>query len=111
MKTRYKFLFVIFLLILGMSYESARNQEVTQEVQGRPSTALDEQIKLYEARLADGSHFDERNDRGPAPTQNSGQTGQGNLIARTGRNIGHAMQTFVREMLRGVVRFFDGIIS
>jgi len=109
MKRRYKFLLIIFILLLGMSYESARNREDVPATGNRTAhTTLDEQIRIYEERLAGGGQFDESNDRGPSSAHPSSQ---GNLIARTGRNIGHAMQNLVREMLRGVVRFFDGVIS
>ncbi|MCL1991052.1 MAG: hypothetical protein FWG67_09215 [Defluviitaleaceae bacterium] len=104
MKTRYKFLLVVLLLWIGMSYEGARNQEPSPN-NHRAYTTLNEQIRAYEAGLIAGGHFDDTYDRGPATLQ------QGNLIARTGRNVGHALQTVVREMLRGVARFFDGVIS
>lgn len=106
MKARYKFLLVILLLWLGMSYEGARDDSVpANRNRQHGNTTLDEQIRIYEANLAEGGNFNDQNDRGPAGSQ------QGNLIARTGRNIGHAMQSIVREMLRGIVRFFDGMIS
>jgi len=107
MKTRYKFLLVILLLWLGMSYEGARNRNDSPPVAGsrQHGATLEEQIRAYEANLVEGGNFNDTYDRGPAGSQ------QGNLIARTGRNIGHAMQNVVREVLRGVVRFFDGVIS
>lgn len=106
MKTRYKFLLIILLLWLGMSYEGARDDSVPTS--SRQPTTLEDQIRVYEANLAEGGNFNDTFDRGPASLY---EGHQGNLIARTGRNIGHAMQSFVREVLRGIVRFFDGMIS
>ena len=90
-----------------MSYEGSRTG-TTPPVVNRQMT-LDEQIRAYELGLIGGidevsNDLDNRYD---AP----GFASQGNLIARTGRNIGNAIQTLVREILRGLVRFFDGIIS
>jgi len=111
MKKRYKFLFVILLLWLGMTYEGSRNNVTPVPVAiNRENMSLDEQIRAYELGLIDGIDDDsyvDLDNRYNAP----GAATQGNLIARTGRNIGNAIQTFVREALRGIVRFFDGIIS
>ena len=111
MKTRYKFLIAILLLWLGMSYEGSRNSEAPPQapVINRQNMTLEEQIRAYELGLIDGidddyADFDTRYDT-------SRPASQGNLVARTGRNIGDAIQTLVREALRGMVRFFDGIIS
>ena len=106
MKTRYKFLLVILLLWLGMSYEGARNAPPAP-VSNLYST-LEEQIEAYEQGLIDSLDFADEQGRGSG---GSGTSQQGNLVARTGRNIGDALQTAVRELLRGIVRFFDGVIS
>jgi len=111
MKKRYKFLIVILLLWLGMSYEGSRNgtTPISPTPVYRQNMTLEERIRAYELGLVDGiedNYFDLDN-REHAPRAAS----QGNLIARTGRNIGNAIQTFVRETLRGIVRFFDGIIT
>jgi len=98
---------VILLLWLGMSYEGSRNN--TTPVLNPQNMTLEEQIKAYEMGLIDGI-ADEYVDLG-IRHDTPGAATQGNLIARTGRNIGNAIQTFVREVLRGIVRFFDGIIS
>ena len=103
MKTRYKFLIVIFLLWLGMSYEGAR--DAPQPVVNREYLSLEEQIRMYEEGLLDRLDVDYFVSDRPAASQ------QGNLIARSGRNFGNALQTAVREILRGIVRFFDGVIS
>jgi len=109
MKTRYKLLVVVLLLWLGMSYEGSRN---APSVTGnRQYMTLEEQIRLYELGLIDGidDHYATLDNRSGGTEAASAS--QGNLVARTGRNIGNALQTFVREVLRGIVRFFDGIIS
>ena len=113
MKKRYKFLIVILLLWLGMSYEGSRNS--TTPVAPTPSVnrqnmTLEERIRAYELGLVDGIDEDYFNidSRYNAPLR---PASEGNLIARTGRNIGNAIQTFVREALRGIVRFFDSIIT
>ena len=110
MKTRYKFLIAILVIWLGMSYEGSRNSSAPPPPEvNRQNMTLEEQIRAYELGLIDGiaddyADLDIRQDTPGAATQ-------GNLFARTGRNIGNAIQTFVREALRGIVRFFDGIIS
>jgi len=94
-----------------MSYEGSRGRDTPQVTGNRQDMTLDEQIRAYELGLIDGIIHD---DFYPAlSNQNEGLgTGhQGNLVARSGRNIGNALQTFVREGLRGIVRFFNGIIS
>jgi len=103
MKARYKVLIVILLLWLGMSYEGSRDASpVTGD---RQDMTLDEQIEAYEMGLIDRITYGEN--RGGIPES----AYQGNLVARAGRSIGNALQTFVRETLRGIVRFFDGVIS
>jgi len=94
-----------------MSYEGSRGRETPQVTGNRQNMTLDEQIRAYELGLIDGIIHD---DYYPALSNRSEarEAGhQGNLVARAGRNIGDALQTFVREALRGIVRFFDGIIS
>ena len=103
MKARYKLLLVILLLWLGMSYEGSRN--ATPAPVNRQHSTLDERIDAYERELM-GETFSDEQDR-----SSSNHSHQGNLVARTGRNIGQALQNAVREMLRGIVRFFDGVIS
>ena len=115
MKTRYKFLIVILILWLGMSYEGSRNSAAppAPPVVNRQNMTLDEQIKAYELGLIDGIDDDYYHYYGDLDSRYdvSQAASQGNLIARTGRNIGNAIQTFVREALRGIVRFFDSVIS
>lgn len=101
MKARYKLLLVVLLLWLGMSYEGARDAPATPI--HRQNMTLEEQIRAYELGLIEG--IDDENRSGTSEVY------QGNLIARSGRNIGNALQSFVRGVLRGIVRFFDGIIS
>lgn len=101
MKARYKLLIVILLLWLGMSYEGSR--DAPPATGNRQHLTLEEQIRAYELGLIDGIDDEMRSGISEAY--------QGNLVARSGRNIGNALQSFVRELLRGIVRFFDGIIS
>lgn len=106
MKARYKLLFVVLLLWLGMSAEGARrNPEPT--VRLPQNATLDDRIDAYEHALMEGFSM---TDEATANRNPSGTTQQGNLVARTGRNIGDGLQTIVRELLRGIVRFFDGVI-
>lgn len=109
MKARYKVLSVVILLWIGMSYEGSRNAiPATTNVQ---SPTLEEQIRMYELGLidenpetvADGSQSLYSRDVPHAAYQ-------GNWFARSGRRIGNALQHVVRETLRSVVKFFDGII-
>lgn len=105
MKVRYKLIIVVLLLWIGMSYEGTRN--TPQMTRTRQDMTLDERIEAYELGLTNEVDFDDHYIRnGISETAH-----QGNLVARTGRNIGNALQTFVREVLRGIVRFFDGVIS
>jgi len=109
MKKRYKVLLVIVLLWIGMSYEGSRN--ATPLSGGyRYDMTLEEQIRLYELGLLDevddGRVGDAISMRGIPHSAY-----EGNWFARSGRRIGDALQTFVREVLRGLVRFFDGIIT
>ena len=115
MKTRYKFLIVILILWVGISYEGSRNSVApTPPVVNRQNMTLEEQIRAYELGLIDGiddDYYHYHADLDDSRYDVSGGASQGNLIARTGRNIGNAIQTFVREALRGIVRFFDSVIS
>jgi len=108
MKARYKALVVIILLWIGMSYEGSRD---TIPVTGnRYNTTLEEQIHLYELGLIDDLpdlDIDPVGRRRGIPHS----AYQGNWFVRSGRSIGNALQAFVRETLRGLVRFFDGIIA
>ena len=106
MKARYKVLIVILLLWLGMSYEGSRNAS-EQVARNSQNMTLDEQIRAYELGLIDGITYIGDNNHDGIPEV----AYQGNLVARAGRSIGNALQTFVRESLRGLVRFFDGVIS
>ena len=108
MKARYKVLAVVLLLWLGMSYEGSREAETPRVTGNRADMTLEEQIRAYELGLIDGIIHE---DFYPATSSRSeGDLYQGNLVARSGRNIGNALQTMVREGLRGIVRFFDGVI-
>jgi len=111
MRVRYKILIVILLLWLGMSYEGSRDRDAPQVTGNRQNMTLDEQIRAYELGLIDGIIHDDYYPTSSYRDETSGGGHQGNLVARLGRNIGNALQTFVREALRGIVRFFDGIIS
>ena len=111
MRARYKVLIVILLLWLGMSYEGSRDTEPPQVTGNRQDMTLAEQIRAYELGLIDGIIHDDYYPTMTPRTESTNAGYQGNLVARTGRNIGNALQTFVREALRTIVRFFDGIIS
>jgi len=102
-KARYKFLFILLVLWLGMSYEGARNNQTTPVVGGY--SRLDEQIAHYERGLYDSAVNSTTSHDEAGRAINSG-----NLIARTGRNIGVILEDVVREILRSIVRFFDGVI-
>lgn len=104
MKARYKLLIIVILLWIGMSYEGSRDAApLSTDVQ---SATLEEQIRLYELGLIDDLSPVSDETRGIPPSAY-----QGNWFARSGRSIGNALQTVVRETLRGIVRFFDGIIT
>ena len=110
-KARYKVLMVVVLLWMGMSYEGAR--EAAPLVPRREDMTLEEQIRLYELGL-----IDRLEGRLSGSASVSGRDAaiphtayQGNWFARTGRRIGNALQRLIREVLRGLVRFFDGIIT
>ena len=94
-----------------MTYEGSRNNVAPPPVVNRQNMTLEEQIRAYELGLIDGIDDNYYDDLDNITYDVSRGASQGNLIARTGRNIGNAIQTFVREALRGIVRFFDGIIS
>lgn len=111
MKARYKLLIVILLLWLGMSYEGTRNVASPQTIGNSHNMTLEEQIRSYELglidQIIDNDGYVNSGDIKGIPEA----AYQGNLVARAGRNIGNALQTLVRELLRGLVRFFDGVIS
>jgi hypothetical protein len=104
MKARYKLLIIVILLWMGMTYEGSRNVEPISG--NRQNVTLEEQIRLYELGL-----IDEYPQAGFGDSDILHSTYQGNWFARSGRSIGHTLQTVVRETLRGIVRFFDGIIT
>ena len=109
MKKRYKFLLVIFLLWLGMSYEGSRGD--VQSTRNRPNVSLQDQIALYEAGLLDGLMHEPLSEDDRAGVLGRGAAYEGNFFTYSSRRIGDALQMVVRETLRGFVRFFDGIIS
>jgi len=114
MKPKHKLALVIFVIAIGLSYESSRN---TGDAQTLGSTiyprladhSLQERIILYEQGLVSSTTgaYKYVPQRGWIPEV----TYQGNLVARAGRNMGNSIQNFVRESLRGLFRFFDGVIS
>ena len=105
MKTRYKFLIVIFLLWLGMTYEGARNESL-RRTENTTARSLAEQIAAYEA----GFGLDAMSTVTTATTTSPPAVPM-NVVSHMSRNIGDAIQTAVRETLRSIVRFFDNVIS
>lgn len=108
MKARYKVLSVVILLWIGMSYEGSR--DAIPASTNIENATLDEQIRLYELGLVDENPEIEAGDLGYTKGVPHSAY-QGNWFARTGRRIGNALQSVVRETLRSVVKFFDGIIT
>ena len=114
MKPKYKFLLVVLLIGIGIVYENSRNNESAPTV-GTTSymrlgeLSLDERIEIYEAGLVSSIRGDYKH----VPTRGwiHESSYHGNLVSRAGRNIGDGIQNFVRESLRGLFRFFDGVIS
>jgi len=114
MKPKHKLVLVILVVALGMAYEGSRNSE---EFETNGTTTylrladqpLSERIQLYEQGLVSAATGDYKYvpQRGWIPEI----TYQGNLVARAGRNMGNSLQNFVRESLRSLFRFFDGVIS
>jgi len=100
MKARYKLLIVVVLLWLGFSYEGAQNTNVDAPVVSYMT--FEARLEAYESGLIDSPYEAVLVTEPPAP--------QGNLISRTGQNVSAGLQTLVREILRGIVIFFDGVI-
>lgn len=114
MKPKHKIVLVILVIALGMTYENSRNSDEAPTV-GTTTYArlidqpLQERINLYEEGLVSSTTGDYKYvpQRGWIPEMSY----QGNRVARAGRNMGNSIQHFVRESLRGLFRFFDGVIS
>ena len=114
MKPKHKLALVILVIALGMAYENSRNSADAPIVGTTTYTrlaerSLQERIELYEQGLVSSTTGDYKYipHRGWIPEVSY----QGNRVARAGRNMGNSIQTFVRESLRGLFRFFDGVIS
>ena len=114
MKVKHKLAIVILLIVLGIAYENSRDNTDalivgTTSYERLSDRTLIERIQLYEEGLVSTTTGDYKYvpQRGWIPESSY----QGNLIARTGRSMGNGIQNFVRETLRGLFRFFDGVIS
>lgn len=114
MKPKYKFLVIVLLLWIGMSYEGSRGASDPLTVNTTSYLRLDDKplnqrIQIYEAGLV--SHFNGDykyvDNRGWIPED----AYRGNLVARAGRNVGDGIESTLREFLRRMFMFFDGVIS
>ena len=113
-KPKHKLGLVILLIALGMMYENSRNNTSAPTTTRTSYSLLTEQplnerIQLYEQGLVSNIDGDYKYVpyRGWIPENSY----HGNLIARVGRSMGNGIQNLVRESLRGLFRFFDGVIS
>lgn len=114
MKNKQKLALVVLLIFFGIAHENSREQDQhstanTTTYARLADQPLNERIQLYEEGLISSTTgaYKYVPQRGWIPEISY----QGNLIARTGRNIGNTIQNVVRETLRGIFRFFDGVIS
>jgi len=113
-KAKHKLALVILLIIVGMTYENSRDNPntttfTTSSYARLAQQPLSERIHLYEQGLVSNAEGDYKYvpQRGWIPESSY----RGNLVARAGRSMGDSIQSFVRESLRGLFRFFDGVIS
>ena len=113
-KPKHKLLAVVLIIGIGMAYENSRDNPPAPTAGSTTYTrlgdlSLTERIEIYEAGLVSDITGDYK--RVPSRGWIHESAYRGNLVARAGRNIGDGIQNFVRESLRGIFRFFDGVIS
>ena len=134
MKKGWMITLMVVAFLIGILYGASSGTPTTPEVTA--NSMLDEQIKHYEQVIANGEEFTSpyseqvvngspknhhpqqqpeiddgviEQDTSSDSLQVSG-TGH-NAVSRFGQEMGNFLMTLVREILRGVVRFFDQLLS
>ncbi len=130
LKKRGMILSIMACLVLGLA-QRMNAQTLTNQSIAHASSHLDEQIKQYEESLkSEEKTFvpysqttqEQKNIEQSSESQNSNGTngtsikkqvnGVGhNNISKLGQDVGEALKTVVREVLRSVIKFFDQLIS
>lgn len=134
MKKGWMVTLMVVAFLIGTLYGASSGTPTTPEVTA--TSILDEQIKHYEQVIARGEEFtapySEQVDNGShksqlpqrEPEMDNGVikqetlndtmqvSGTGhNAVSKFGQEMGNFLMTLVREILRGVVRFFDQLLS
>lgn len=104
-------LFAILLsaFVIGMALGSAPEPAPSRATLA-PTTQLEEAIRLYEEAVNEGRPYVPYSVQVQARSAGIPGTND-NAVARLGQGVGSFLQTLVREFLRALVRFFDGLMS
>lgn len=130
LKKRWMILAIIACLVTGLAH-SFYLQMLSSQSTAHASSHLDEQIKQYEESLKSEENtfipYSQTSQKNQSTTQSTGaQNTNGtngssvkkqvngighNNISKLGQDVGDALKTVVREVLRSVIKFFDQLIS
>ncbi|MDO5792785.1 MAG: hypothetical protein Q4Q00_01165 [Turicibacter sp.] len=130
MKKRWMILAIIACLVTGLAH-SFYLQMLSSQSTAHASSHLDEQIKQYEESLKSEENtfvpYSQTSQENQRTTQSiesqniNGTNGTAikkqvngvghNNISKLGQDVGDALKTVVREVLRSVIKFFDQLIS
>lgn len=127
LKKRWMILAIIACLVTGLAH-SFYLQMLSSQSTAHASSHLDEQIKQYEESLKSEENtfipYSQTSQENQSTTQSTGaQNTNGssvkkqvngighNNISKLGQDVGDALKTVVREVLRSVIKFFDQLIS
>ena len=130
LKKRWMILTIVTCLVTGLAH-SFYLQMLSSQSTAYASSHLDEQIKQYEESLKSEENtfipYSQTSQENQSTTQSTGtQNTNGtngasvkkqvngighNNISKLGQDVGDALKTVVREVLRSVIKFFDQLIS
>lgn len=130
LKKRWMILAIIACLVTGLAH-SFYLQMLSSQSTAHASSHLDEQIKQYEESLKSEENtfipYSQTSQENQRTTQSiesqniNGTNGTAikkqvngvghNNISKLGQDVGDALKTVVREVLRSVIKFFDQLIS
>jgi len=95
--------------IIGMALGSAPAPVASPPAPPQAKSQLEQAIALYEEAVAEGRDYVPYSQQVSRAASVPG-TGD-NAVGRLGQGIGGFLQTLVRELLRTIVRVFDGLLS
>ena len=124
LKKRWMILAIIACLVTGLAH-SFYLQMLSSQSTAHASSHLDEQIKQYEENtFVPYSQTSQENQRTTQSIESQNINGTNgtaikkqvngvghNNISKLGQDVGDALKTVVREVLRSVIKFFDQLIS